>query len=126
MRHSDWRFPALALLQLLLALPPMVSGSTCFSTHGGARLEFGLCACDVPFIGTTDATIASAGVADCGPCRDEVFSAMRAAPQAAPEAPMLLPLSTALCVNVTERSLPSLRLTWLGQPPGERLSILRC
>lgn len=99
MRHSNWRFRAFALLQLFLALPPMVSGSVCFSTDGSARPEFGLCVCDVAFVGTTEATIAAAGTAECGPCRDEAFSAMRSVPQARPGAPMPSLLSTALCVT---------------------------
>ena len=125
MKHPNWRLRAFALLQLFLVLPPIVSGSICFSTDGSARPEFGLCACDVPLVGTTEATIATAGTADCGPCRDEAFSAMRTAPQAAPQAPMPSIFTTASCVGVARQPMPSPQL-WLGQPPGERLSILRC
>jgi hypothetical protein len=126
MRHSTWQFRAFALLQLLLALPPMVSGSVCFSTDGSARPEFGLCACDVPFVGTTEATIASAGAVDCGPCRDEVFSAIRTVLRDGPRAPMPSLLRTALCVTVAAPAAPSPGRMGLGQPPGERPFILRC
>ena len=126
MRFSNWRFRAVALLQLLLALPPLVSGSICFSADGSAKPEFGSCACDVPFVGAAEATIATAGAADCGPCRDEAFRATRHVPPAAPEAPSPSLFAAAPWVVVAARFKPSHRLLWLGQPPGERLSILRC
>lgn len=126
MRHSNWQLRAFALLQLILALPPMVSGSICFSTDGSVGPEFGPCVCTVSFAGTTAATFGTTDAADCGACRDEELSAMWSARQAAPHAPMASIIRTALCLAVTARPVPGTRLVSLSHPPGERLSILRC
>lgn len=126
MKHSNWRLRAFALLQLILALPLVLSGSLCFSTDGSVRPEFGVCDCAVPVAGTSEASIGAADTPDCGPCRDEAFSAMRSARPAAPDAPMPSSFHAALCQIVAAVPVLGPRANELSQPPGERLPILRC
>ena len=116
----------LSLLQLILVLPPMVSGSVCIPASGSESLELGFCACATPFQGTGETAIGTPGTPDCGPCRDEAFSALRAAPPAAAPVPLLaspIPASGPIVLASSVAEPPAFRL---GAPPGRRLPILRC
>ena len=126
MTAQSWRVRILALLQVVLVLPPMVSGSICISADGGARSELGFCACAVPFVGNAEATIGTPGTADCGPCRDETFNAMRGAHHSAPYAPAPTSAFTESCLAAIAPRVADAPVFWVGEPPGRRLPILRC
>jgi len=116
----------LSLLLLILALPPMVSGSVCISASGSERSELGFCACATPFPGTGQTAIGTPGTPGCGPCRDEAFSALRRARPAAALAPLLASPTTTPRLIVPASSIAEPRTFRLGAPPGKRLPILRC
>jgi hypothetical protein len=126
MSSPSWRFRILAWLQLVLVLPPMVSGTLCISADGGARSEFGFCACTVPFVGTAEAAIGMPGTSDCGPCRDETFSALRGAHPSAPHASAPTSPCTVSCLAAVAPRIADAQVFWVGEPPGRRLPILRC
>ena len=125
MRTPSWRAKTLALLQLILVLPPLASGSICISMDGIQRLEQGFCACTMASAGTAETAINAAPGAECGPCRDVAFSTLMTAQPPAPCAPGLaqpfLPNLAAFAPAVAHA-----RKIWVGEPPGERLPILRC
>lgn len=126
MRTPDWRTKTLALLQLILVLPPLASGSVCISMDGTQRLESGPCACTMVSEGGAGVAISAAPEAECGPCRDVAFNTLRSAQPPAPCAPGLA-LPSALSI-LTAFALPiaAARTIWVGEPPGKRLRILRC
>lgn len=126
MKTPSWRTKTLALLQLILVLPPLASGSICMSMAGAQRLEPGLCACTMVSTGTAEMSISAAPGADCGPCWDVAFNALKSAQAPAPLAlglaqPFALPNLAAFAPPVA-----GARTIWVGEPPGMRLPILRC
>ena len=126
MTAPSWRVRILALLQIVLVVPPMVSGSICISADGGARSELGFCACAVPFVGTAEATIGTPGTADCGPCRDETVNAMRGGHLPAPYAAVPTSAFTESCLVAIAPRVADAPVFRVGEPPGKRLPILRC
>jgi hypothetical protein len=126
MRSVTWPTRIAALLQLLLLLPPLASGSVCISRDGAGRLEPGFCACMSLPRSASEAAIAPTGTEECGPCRDEMFSALR---NPVPSAPRMMMTASAL---VTPRAsavadpVTGPRAVRAGEPPGTRLPILRC
>ncbi len=126
MSVPSWRVRVLVLLQLILVLPPMVSGSICISSDGSERPELGHCACAWVGVGTAAAAIGTPGTPDCGPCRDEAFSAVRSARTFAAHAPVSASQFTASCLVVLAPLVAETQVFWVGEPPGTRLPILRC
>ena len=126
MNAPSWRVRVLTLLQLILVSPPMVGGSICISADGGQSPELGFCACTVPFAGTADATIGTPGAADCGPCRDESFSALKGAHASVPQAPAPSTPCMESCLVASGPRIADGQAFWVGEPPGRRLPILRC
>jgi hypothetical protein len=126
MSALSWRVRILALLQLVLVLPPMLSGSICISADGGERSELGFCACAALFVGTAEATICTPGTAGCGPCRDETFNAMRGAHPSSPYAQVPTSAFTESYLAVVAPRIAAAKVIWVGEPPGMRLPILRC
>ena len=116
----------LALVQLSLVLPTMVCGSICMSSDGSERLELGYCECAMPVVGTADAVIGVPGTPECGPCRDEAFSAVRMSRPSADYAPASAASSSTSCVVVLASPIAEARVFWTGEPTGFRLPILRC
>jgi hypothetical protein len=126
MRAPKWPTRMLALLQLLIVMPPLASGSVCISADGVEKLEPGFCACMVLPTCDSEATIGATGTAECGPCRDEVFTALRSiAPAARGALTTALPLVTPYVAAVAA-PLVGARRFWAGEPPGKHFPILRC
>ena len=125
---STWRRSVriLSLLQLILVLPPMVSGSVCISANGSGGVELGFCACAALFPGMAETAIGTPGTPGCGPCRDEAFSALRVARPASAQAPLLASPLAPSCLIVLASPIAEQRVFYLGVPPGSRLPILRC
>jgi hypothetical protein len=126
MSTPKWPTRMLALLQLLLVLPPLASGSVCISSDGMKKLELGFCACMALPACEAEAAMGATGTVDCGPCRDEVFTVLRSTVSPARNA-----LTTALphvapCVAAVATPFVGARSFWAGEPPGKRLPILRC
>ncbi len=126
MRTLIRRTKALGLLQLILVLPPLMSGSVCISMDGTERLEPGFCACIMAPAGTAETAIGAAEGAECGPCWDVAVHTLRTARVPFPYAPAMasslaLPGPAAIAPPSTRA-----RVIWIGEPPGKRLSILRC
>jgi len=126
MNAPSRRARILSLIQLMLLLPPMVSGSICISADGSGGWDLGFCACTLPFVGITEAAIGMAGVADCGPCRDEAFSALRSSRPTSPCSLGAASPATTQCVTDVTPSIIGTEVFWAGEPPGARLPILRC
>lgn len=126
MRAPKWPTRFLALFQLLLVLPSLASSSVCISADGLERLEPGFCACmALPTCGS-EAALGATGAAECGPCRDEVFTA-RITVSPAYSAPIAaLPLLAPHVSSAAAAPVVGPRLFWAGEPPGRRLPILRC
>jgi len=121
-----WPTRLLALLQLLIILPPLASGSVCISTDGIERLEPGGCACMALPTCESETVMGVAGTDECGPCRDEVFTALRSTvPPTCSALTTALPLVTP-CVAAVAAPVVGPLLFWAGEPPGRRLPILRC
>ena len=120
------RVRILTLLQMILVLPPMVSGSICISSDGTVRPELGYCACAVLPVCTDGVEIGTPSTPECGPCRDEAFSAVRSARASEVHAPVpATPLATS-CRTVLSPRIADSQVFWIGQPSGGRLPILRC
>jgi hypothetical protein len=124
MNAPRWRIPVLALFQLILILPPMMTGSICMPIDGAEGLELGFCACTRVSLGPVEATIQPTDQAACGPCRDEAFSPLRGRPHVpsapAQAFPSVLPCAVAMAHSVGGTD------PWSGEPPGRLLPILRC
>jgi hypothetical protein len=86
----------------------------------------GLCACATPFLGTAETTIGTPGTPGCGPCRDEVFSALRVTRPAAAQAPLLDSPFALSCLIVLASPIAEPPVFCFDDPPGKRLPILRC
>jgi hypothetical protein len=126
MRAPKWPARLLALLQLLIVLPPLASGSVCISADGIEKLEPGFCACMALPACEFETVMGVTGTAECGPCRDEAFTALRSTPPPTCSTMMTaVPLVTS-CVAGVAASVVEPRLFWAGEPPGRRLPILRC
>ena len=126
MRAPKWPTRLLALLQLLLVLPPLASGSVCSSADGIYRLEPGFCACVALVTRGSEMALGAAGTAECGPCRDHGLTALRSTvpplcSALMPALPLVAPYATAVVAPVV-----GARFLWAGEPPGRRLPILRC
>ena len=126
MSTSRWLARAVSLLQLVVVLPPMVSGSVCISANGSAEAELGFCACEAPFPGMTETAFAVPRTPECGPCRDEAFSALRVARAAAIQAPLLESPFAASDLIALASPVPEPPAWYLRDHPGNRLPILRC
>ena len=124
MRAHCWPVRTLALIQMLLALPLLVSGSICMPVDGCDGSELGFCACTLPSAGDAEAVIGAPGTADCGPCRDQAFHATRCDRPPAPGPPALAPVGPP--VAVAGAHPVGARGPWAGDPPGRLLPILRC
>lgn len=120
------RIRMLALLQLVLLVPPTLGGSVCIPLDESGGAEVGLCACTVSFGGTAEAEIRMSGTADCGPCRDAAFIAMRSAPPPAPDAPVPTSPYALSYVAPVAPPIADAHVFWSGEPPGRHLPILRC
>ena len=125
MRPPRWATRILVLLQLTLVLPRMTSGSTCIPADG-VGVESGFCDCMMPVRSAAETAITMVGSSDCGPCRDVAFSALRIARPPAPDlhalaAPAGEPVGIAGAPPV-----PGAQSFWRGEPPRQRLPILRC
>jgi len=126
MRPVKWLGRLFALVQLLLIMPPLTSGSMCISADGVERLESECCPCMALPASGAEATLAGIGTTGCGPCRDEVFTALKGiAPSdrhvSMAPIPVLTPRVSAPVSHLLE--CPLFRA---GEPPGSRLPILRC
>lgn len=119
-------FRLLALLQVLIVMPPLAGGSVCISTDGVARLEPGFCACMELPARESAAAIGVAGTAQCGPCRDEVFTASCSTTPPTCTALMTSRPHVPSCEPAVAAPVVGRRLFWAGEPPGRRLPILRC
>ena len=126
MRSVTWPTRLVALLQLLLLLPPLAGGSVCISLDGTGRLEPGPCACMVVLRCTSEATIGATGTEACGPCRDEVFSAWRSTVPPPPSAMMTALAFVPARVCAVAAPVIESPAFWAGDPPGTHLPILRC
>ncbi len=126
MSPPKWPTRLLALLQLLLVLPPLASGSVCISADGTERLEARFCACMLLPSSACEVVMNATGTAECGQCRDELFTALRGA---RPHAPAGLFVASPLATScVVEAAGPVLgpHMFRVGEPPDRRLHILRC
>ena len=121
-----WHVRIIALLQLVVVLPSMVSGSICIASDGSMRPEFGYCACAGVGLGTAEATIGAAGTPDCGPCRDQAFSAVRGGRPFATYMPVTASPFMASSPVALASPIAESQVFWVGEPPGTRLPILRC
>jgi len=125
MRAPKWPTRFLALLQLLIILPVLVSGSVCISSDGIEKLEPGLCACMVLPTCESETVLGVTETAECGPCRDEVVTASRStAPPSCSALMTALPLVTPCVAAAAPAAVP--HSYWAGEPPGKRHPILRC
>ncbi len=125
MSAPRWRIRVLALLELVLILPPMITGSVCVPMDGTEGLELGFCACTMVSLGAVEATIQPTDPPACGPCRDEAFSPLRSMGPHVPSAPAPASPSILPCVVAIARSIGGTDI-WAGEPPGRLLPILRC
>jgi len=126
MRPVKWLTRLLALVQLFLVVPPVMSGSVCISADGVQRLESGCCTCIASFTCGTDVTLGATGTAECGPCRDVVFTAVKGVTPRTVSVPMAAPLVLTPCVPAAVSRVAECRRCSAGEPPGRRLPILRC
>ena len=126
MRPLPWQTRFLALVQLLLVLPGMVSGSVCIPTGRTGEPEVGFCGCTATFGARLEASIALVTAGGCGPCRDEVFRSLRSTRPAFPLAPAPTSLSALTCMAALPPPIAGACLVRLGEPPGRRLPVLRC
>ena len=126
MSAPRWHVRIIALLQLVVVLPSMVSGSICISSDGRMGPEFGYCACTGAGLGTAEATIGAAGTPDCGPCRDQAFSAVRGGRPSSTYIPVTASPLLASSPVVLASPIAESQVFWVGEPPGTRLPILRC
>ena len=78
----------IVFVQVLVLLPVALAGSICIRACGEASLEFGACACS-PDPGASAASWTAADEEACGPCRDEVLTAVRGPRVATPEPAVL-------------------------------------
>jgi hypothetical protein len=126
MRAPKWSTRGLAFLQLLLVLPPLASGSICISADGIGRLESGFCACMAQPTGGSEAALGVTGTAECGPCQDHLFMALRNT--VPPAGSALMPAPPLVTPGAAAAAAPTAvaRCFWAGEPPGRRLPILRC
>jgi len=125
MNARGWSFRILTLLQLVLLSPPMVGGSICIAMDGSEASELGFCACTVALVGAAEEAIGTPGTADCGPCRDESFRAMRARPPAS-GVHGLASAAVRLAAITSGPPIAGAGSPRAGDPSGRRLSILRC
>jgi len=126
MRPVNWPTRLAALLQLFLVVPSLTSGSVCISADGVERLESGCCPCMALPASGAEMTLGATGTAECGPCRDDVFTAMRGATPPACNLPMAALPVLAPHVAAAVARIVECPLFWAGEPPGRRLPILRC
>jgi len=126
MSVPSWHMRILAMLQLALVLPPMVSGSICIPLDRSERPELGYCVCAISVVWTAEAAIGTPGTPGCGPCRDQLFSAVRVARPATTHAQVAASPFTASCLAVLAPPLAESQVFWAGEPPGARLPVLRC
>jgi hypothetical protein len=126
MRHVKWLTRLVTLVQLLLVVPPVMSGSVCISADGVQRLESGCCTCIALPASGTEVTLGATGTAECGPCRDEVFSAVKGVTPQTGSVPMAAPLVLTPCLPAAVSRVAERPGCSAGEPPGKRLPILRC
>jgi hypothetical protein len=116
----------LALVQLFLVVPPVMSGSVCISADGVQRLESGCCTCIASSTCGTDVTLGATGTAECGPCRDELFTALKGVTPQTGSVTMAAHLVLTPCLSPSVSRVPERPRCSAGEPPGKRLPILRC
>jgi hypothetical protein len=126
MNRPSLRVRTLALLQVILLLPPLVGGSICISADGCLRPELGVCGCTVPLADDAETAIGASDASDCGLCRDESFRALRNTLPTAPCSPAVACAPTFLCVARTAAPNMGSGPRWAAEPPGTRLPVLRC
>lgn len=126
MNAPKLRIRVAASLQLGLLVPALIGGSVCIPADGSERPEFGICVCTVPFLSVDDTAVGVAGIADCGPCRDEEFSALRSQRPAPPSAPPPASTLTFLGVLDVPTRIVGTAGGRTGEPPDRRLVVLRC
>ena len=126
MRAPKWPARSLAVLQLLVVLPMLASGSVCTTADGHRRLEPALCECMALPTGGSEAALGATGAVECGPCRDEACGAPRCAVPPAHGAPMAVLPRLARDVAAAAAPVLGARSFWDGEPPGRRFRILRC
>src|SRR5437879_1974830 len=100
MRAPKWPTRLLALLQLLIVLPPLVGGSVCISADGIEKLEPGFCPCMALPTYESETVMGVPGTAECGPCRDEVFTALKGTVSPIPNPQLTAPQLVTPCVAV--------------------------
>ena len=126
MNASSVRARAMALVQMLLLLPALVGGSICVSLDGSQASELGPCACTLSSVSETHTLFGATGKADCGPCRDEWFSALRHAPPTSACSLVPAGMASMLGSPAEPASSAPIGARWTGDPLGRRLPILRC
>jgi hypothetical protein len=126
MRPLAWPMRALALVQLLLALPLMASGSVCIPLDGVGLPEPGLCVCTVASAAGVEVSIGAVGADGCGPCRDVALRSLKSAGRVTPGAPTMIALPALPGLASTSPLVAIAHPACSGKPPGGRLSILRC
>jgi hypothetical protein len=126
MRPLTWPIRALALVQLLLALPLMASGSICIPLDGAGLPEPGFCVCTVASAAGVEESIDAVGADECGPCRDVAFRSLKSAGRVTPGAPTMIAFSALPGLTATSPLVAIADPACSSKPPGGRLSILRC
>ena len=114
-------------LQTLLLFPTVAAGSICVPDGGAAAIELGVCACMVCHHDVGSPSLGVAGHAECGPCEDQNLTPPSHSRSLNSSAPPVLIFRTACRAAVPVRSvLTTASRLLVGEPPGERLPVLRC